>query len=171
MLLTTVTVIAQKWIVKSHLDDFGDPINSKYVTQLVTGTCGSISPTKIRFLFSIDLPISSQRFFKVLIYNPNGKLNILNMLSTELLSSRDSLYLRYKIDGKEHTLGIYKAQSLSALYIPRPTLTNILLNNSEPIKCIVVKAEIFYKEIRSRSNVYHFTLYPANFKEVYYRNK
>ncbi|MBE9512286.1 MAG: hypothetical protein IMY71_15550 [Bacteroidetes bacterium] len=135
MLLTTVTVIAQKWIVKSYLDDFGDPTNNIYVTQLVTGSYMG----KVRVVIDIDLPISLQKYFGVQVFNLYGKLDFLNIPRNVGPDPHEgSLYFRYKVHGKEHSLVINNFDFFNCtFYIPRSALAHALLDSSKPIKYII----------------------------------
>jgi len=180
LILSTISVIAQKWEVKNYLDDFGDPSGKKYIIQTVEGTYGNYPPMKIKVVTKRELG-SSDNFYIYVYWGdrvsnlyPNGTpIKINEIYSTIHFGEVLEYFLRYKTDKKESWLNVLNPihfgndfpsinmQSYTAVSfeIKYSELNAILLSTSLPIKCIIAE-----KGKDSFVNIIRFTLYPSNYK-------
>ena len=100
LILTTINVIAQKWVVKNYLDDFGDPSGKKYIKQTIEGVHVS---EKINIKVSLDMPQSEYFIFRI----NNNKTSTRQLLeSIGRYDSNDTFLFRYKIGSTESSFNI-----------------------------------------------------------------
>ena len=190
--VTFINGNAQSWVIsKQYKDEWGDKTGKKLIQQKVEGTFGLIEK-RILVIISKDVP--SIEDFSIEVYDLNGNpfrflsitprrvenpppkriirknpfMNPATYPGTRIIENK---YLfKYKIGNKESFFYITKSQGIflqDKLFfkVNYSKLNSILLSTGEPIKCIIAE-EVDEYGTSNVSNLFRFTLYPNNYKQI-----
>ena len=181
---------AQTWVIaQQYKDEWGDPSGGKLIEQKVEGSLGAMEN---KILVRISRVVPSADHFSILTYDLNGRpydymdinpVRIENGPPARVLKKNpfmdpttypgakiieNKYLLRYKIGDRESSFYITRTSGLrNRLFfeVDFSKLNAILLSTSTPIKCIIAE-EVDNSGGGTRSNLFSFTLYPANYKQL-----
>jgi hypothetical protein len=187
LILTSINIYAQDWVVTNYKDEFGDPSGKRSIKQKIEG---SLASTDNKLIVEISRDVPSTNDFTISAFALNGaryeylesKTVMKEGYSKEKYKKNPSMdpikagdakavegkYLfKYKIGDKGSSFRILKPNTAlgnktrtNTIRVNYKELDAILLSTSVPIKCIIAEENVG----GSVSNLIRFTLYPSNYK-------